>query len=127
MLLDTCVLLWLATAQVHLSPRARALIGAHASELFVSAISAFELSLKHARGRLVLPLEPEVWFETALAQHGIEALPVDWRIAARSAALPFHHADPADRILVATALQRGLTLLSPDSLLRSYGGLRVEW
>src|SRR5207248_10108333 len=100
LLLDTCCLLWLVGEQHRLSARARQLIAAHADSLFISAITGFEIALKQAKGRLVLPLPAEPWLERALVQHSVGEIPVTWRIAARSATLPPLHADPCDRIIV---------------------------
>jgi PIN domain nuclease of toxin-antitoxin system len=127
LLLDTSVLLWLAADQSRLSERARGLIAAHAGELCVSAISAFEIGIKHRKSSLLLPQEPESWFGAALQLHGLLEVPVDWRIAERSTSLPRLHGDPCDRMLIATAQLRGLTLLSPDPLLLAYPDVRIDW
>lgn len=127
LLLDTCALLWLVDDQTQLSTRALELIRGNAEELCVSAISAFEISLKHRKGRLTLPLEPERWFGLALEHHGLFECPVSWQVATRSALLPDLHADPCDRILVATAQIHGGTLLTPDPHIANYPDVRVEW
>ena len=126
-LLDTCTLLWLAADQKKLSARARSLIAKHAGALFISAITAFEIALKHRKRRLVLPLEPEQWIERALTFHGVAEIPVDWRVAARSTAVDVEHADPCDRIILATAEARDLLLLTPDPLMKACPSVRVEW
>ena len=127
LLLDTCTLLWLAGDPTKLSGHAADLIRHHADGLFVSAISAFEIAVKHRRGGLRLPMEPQEWIPAALKHHGVNELPVTCRIAAASVALPAHHNDPADRIIVATAQIEDLTILSPDKLIRRYEGTRVQW
>ena len=127
LLLDTCCLLWLVGEQHRLSARARQLIAAHADSLFISAITGFEIALKQAKGRLVLPLPAEPWLERALVQHSVGEIPVTWRIAARSATLPPLHADPCDRIIVATAEIEALLILTPDSLITSYPSAHVVW
>jgi PIN domain nuclease of toxin-antitoxin system len=126
MLLDTCTLLWLADEQKQLSERARQLIEDNAGSLFVSAITAFEIAVKHRRGALVLPLPPHEWIAAALEQHGIADIPIDWRIAEQSVSLPLLHKDPADRLIVATARATGLTVLTPDPLIAAYD-VRVAW
>jgi PIN domain nuclease of toxin-antitoxin system len=126
-LLDTCTLLWLASEQARLSSSAVRLIREQAGFLFASAITAFEIGLKAHRGRLGLPLPAERYYLEALASHGIREIAVDGVIAARSTALPPLHADPADRILVATAQRHSLTLLTPDPRIRSYPDTRVVW
>ena len=93
----------------------------------MSSISALEIGLKHRKGALELPLPPDQWFPQALAFHGLVEIGVDSETALRSAALPPLHLDPCDRILVATALIRSLSVLSPDPLLCAYPGVRCEW
>ncbi len=126
-LLDTCTLLWLAAEQSQLSPAAREAIARNAGRLFVSAISAFEIGIKHAKGRLSLPVEADAWFAQVLDFHGLREIPVSGRIAARSTALPPLHADPCDRLIVATALLHDFVIVTPDPLVRSYPGVVTDW
>lgn len=126
-LLDTCTLLWLVGDQSRLSPRARERLREGAGELFVSAISAFEIGIKQRKGKLSLPLEPEPWFEEAVDFHGLAEIPVSASIAARSTMLPALNSDPCDRILVATAQLLGLTVLTPDQVIRSYPDTLTDW
>ncbi|MBI4702817.1 MAG: type II toxin-antitoxin system VapC family toxin [Deltaproteobacteria bacterium] len=127
LLLDTCTLLWLATGSKKLSDRARDAIAAHAGRLHVSGITGLEIALKHARGALTLPLAPDEWVGRALRRHGLAEVPVTLAIAARSGMLPPLHRDPFDRILVATAQLRALTLLTPDPAIAAYPDLRICW
>jgi len=127
LLLDTCTLLWLASALERLSPRARELIGEHAGLLFVSAISAFELGVKHRKGRLTLPLPPGDYYARALERHGLREIAVDGGIAELSTRLPPLHADPCDRIIVATAQRHRLTVVTPDPLVAAYPDTSVAW
>ncbi len=126
-LLDTCTLLWLAAAQDKLSPTARAAVAAARGDLYVSAITAFELSIKQVNGRLLLPRSAGQWYADALAQLGIREIPIDGGIAALSAALPTHHADPCDRIIVATAARNGLVIATPDAQIAQYQEARTVW
>ena len=126
-LLDTCALLWLASGDRALSKAAREAIGAPNAPLFVSAISAFEIGIKERRGALALPLAADRWYVRALAHHGGEEIAVDSAIALRSTRLPPLHADPCDRIIVATALRDHLAVLTPDALIRRYPGVTTLW
>ncbi|HTH49261.1 MAG TPA: type II toxin-antitoxin system VapC family toxin [Candidatus Limnocylindria bacterium] len=127
LLLDTCALLWLAENSASLSTAARQAIVSNPDELFVSAISAFEIGLKHRRGRLNLGLDPETWWQIATAHHGLAVVPISDEIALASTALPLLHADPCDRIIIATASCIGARMLTSDSLIMQYPNSDVIW
>jgi len=90
---------------------------AAASEVFVSIASAWEASIKVGLGKLTL----EERFEDMMAASRFSALPIGFAHAHRVAALPPHHKDPFDRMLVAQALEEGLTLVTHDRRLALYG------
>ncbi len=125
-LLDTCTLLWLARGQ-GLPPNVAAQIEDPEHAIFVSAISALEIGIKVAKGRLTLPMPLGTWWSAVLEQHGLGEVPVEAEIAIAATELPPIHADPADRILVATARHLGATLLSPDPMIAQYRGVKVAW
>jgi PIN domain nuclease of toxin-antitoxin system len=127
LLLDTCTLLWLASAQSRLPSSAIELIRQHAGFLFVSSITAFEIGLAERKRRLSLPMPAERYYAIALKTHGVHEIAIDGVIAARSTALPALHADPADRMIVATAQLQDLAVLTPDSLIAAYPATRVVW
>lgn len=127
LLLDTHALVWLASDQEQLTDRGRALIRESAGRLFMSAISSLEIALLVKRSRLQLPLPPEQFVAESMQHHGINEIPVDSAIALAAAALPDIHNDPFDRILAATAIVQRLDLLSKDTVLPRYPGLRVIW
>lgn len=127
LLLDTCTLLWLAADQAKLSRQATTLIVEHGDALFVSAISAFEIGVKHRRGGLVLPMPVSSWIHAVLDFHAVVEIPVDCRIAAASTELPPLHNDPCDRMIVATARVHNLTIVTPDPLITQYPDARVAW
>jgi PIN domain nuclease of toxin-antitoxin system len=110
-----------------LSDAARFRIGGSRGNLLVSAITAFEIGVKCRKGALSLPLPPGEWYERALEFHGIREVPVSGRIAVASTSLPALHADPCDRMIVATAALLDLTILTPDPLIQAYGEARSEW
>lgn len=126
-LLDTCTFLWLSADQSQLSAVAREAIAAGAGQLFVSAISAFEIGVKHAKGKLVLPLPPAVYFPRAVKLHGLRVATPTARLLLRSTLLPPLHNDPMDRIIVATAVVRRFTLITPDHLIRQYPDVQTLW
>jgi PIN domain nuclease of toxin-antitoxin system len=115
LLLDTHVFLWWREASPRLSPEARDAIAA-APVVFVSAASAWEAAIKQALGRLRLPDR----FAAGVEESGFEQLAVTFDHAERAGALPPHHADPFDRMLVAQALAEDLTLVTRDRRLEPY-------
>ncbi len=72
-------------------------------------------------------MEPAQWYEAVLRFHHITEIPIDGRIAARSTQLPRIHADPCDRLIVATALISELIVLTPDTLIQAYPETRTVW
>ncbi|MGD0815078.1 MAG: type II toxin-antitoxin system VapC family toxin [Verrucomicrobiota bacterium] len=127
MLLDTCVLLWLAADTTAISARAKDLIRNTPEGLFVSAISAFEVGQKAAAGKLSLPRSVDAWFDAMVQWHGLHELPVSGVIAARANLLPAIHRDPFDRLLIATAQEHRLEILTPDTTIAKYPGLDTLW
>lgn len=126
-LLDTCTFLWLVSQQDMLSKRAFELIEKNSENLFISSISAFEIGIKHRKGRILLPQEPEKWIPQALSFHGIHDIPIDCHIAEQATSLPAVHRDPCDRIIIATAQIRCMKILTPDKLIRSFPDTECVW
>ena len=126
-LLDTCALIWLVNGDRQLSQEAIRLCADPESQLGVSAVSAWEIALKAARRKLSLRMAPDVWWARALEQHQLEELPITSRIAIAAAALEAIHNDPFDRILIATAAEHGLRIVSPDRVISRYRNVGVVW
>ena len=120
LILDTCALIWLVADAPHLSETARQEIEA-AQLVFVSPISAWEVSLKAARGGLDLPLPPLEWFNRAIIAHHLVIADLSVEILVRANQLPWHHRDPADRFIIATAKQYGLAIVTGDGRFAAYG------
>jgi PIN domain nuclease of toxin-antitoxin system len=117
-LLDTHVIVRLLSGDPKLGKRARITIdrAGRRDELFVSAISFWEIAMLVAKHRLELDTTPSSLRVSAI-EDGVQEAPIDGEIAIAAAELPSAHQDPADRLLVATAIVRGLTLLTADGLL----------
>lgn len=120
MLLDTHVWVrWLAPKARPLPGNALAAVDA-ADSLAVSAISCWEVVNLHKRGRIDLGMDIDRWFDKALAGSGIECVPITREIAACAASLSEIHRDPADRLIIATALLAPYRLLTLDESIRQY-------
>ena len=119
-LLDTCALIWLVQKSKRLSASVkRSLV--QAADIFVSPVTAWEIAVKRQAGKLVLPLDPAEWFRIAVASFNLTILPLDYQILVKSAQLPPHHRDPADRAIIALALSNGLPVVTGDHRFAAYG------
>ena len=119
-LLDTSTVLWWAMGADRLSDRARWAIGDPANEVFVSVASAWEIAIKAERGRLTLPLPAERYVPDLLRRFDFEALEVGLSHALRAGALPPHHRDPFDRLLIAQAQLEDMPLVTADLAIGRY-------
>ncbi|HUF48578.1 MAG TPA: type II toxin-antitoxin system VapC family toxin [Vicinamibacterales bacterium] len=123
-LLDTCALLALARGEL---PREAAAALRSAAEAHVSVVTAWEVAIKVARGRLQLKAPPAAWFQGLAERYKLSEVPLDFRIACAAAALPAIHGDPFDRVLVALAQAHGLTILTSDGHIPQYPGVKALW
>lgn len=128
--LDTHALVWWASGSPQLSAPAATAIAAEldGGRIVVSSISAWELALLTARGRLALSMEIGQWLNTVGQLEAVNFVPVDNEIAIRSVDLPGQfHSDPADRIIVATARRFAAPLVTADEKIRHYPHVRTLW
>jgi PIN domain nuclease of toxin-antitoxin system len=119
-LLGTCTFLWLISDSVELSQHAREVFQYDSASVFLSSVSVWEIIVKHAPGRLPLPDLPAQFIPEMRALHEIEPLPLEEEAVLMLPKLPDIRRDPFDRMLVCQALTHGLSLLTPDSLIRQY-------
>ena len=119
LLLDTHIFLWTVADDARLHRNARHLIE-QADEVFVSAVSIWEIAIKVRLGKL--NADPARLVD-AIADSGFMELPVTARHGAVVAGLPLHHNDPFDRLLVAQAISEPMYLLTADALLPPYSDL----
>jgi PIN domain nuclease of toxin-antitoxin system len=123
-LIDTHVLIWAVQDDGRLGRRAREAIDAAAAvdALHVSAITPWEIALLAHKGRVTLGKEAGAWLDEALALPGVRLTPLLPSIAVDSVRLPGDvHADPADRIIIASARHVGVPLLTADKDILRYG------
>lgn len=120
LLLDTHVFLWYISAAPQLPAAFRDAIRDPASEVYLSVASVWEAVIKYALGKLPLPQPPQEYLPRQREAHKVATLPIEEAAISLLAGLPPLHRDPFDRILVAQALQHGLTLLTVDDAVRAY-------
>lgn len=129
--IDTHVLVWLATgARQMISKKAMKRITEELDrgEIWVSAISAWEIAMLVERERLVLSLDVESWLGKINEIDALRFQPVNNKIAIESVRLPGEfHKDPADRIIVATARTMGLALITADEKIQAYPHVNTIW
>lgn len=121
-LLDTCALIWIADDYPVL-PAALTTVerAVSAGELYLSPVSAWEIGMLVRRGRLVLGVSAEVYVSRAFSRPGVQIAALTPEIAVRSSHLPGTlHGDPADRMLIATAMVMGLKLMTRDRRILDY-------
>jgi PIN domain nuclease of toxin-antitoxin system len=126
LLLDTCAFLWLILDDEELTDRVRDIFVDPDNEVFLSVVSAWEIAVKYAIGRLDLPEEPRFYIPEQRERHGIQPLSLDEPSSLQVSVLPRIHSDPFDRMLISQSLIHGLTILSPDELIKKYP-VRIIW
>lgn len=116
LLLDTHAFLWWLANAPQLGSKAKEAIAEESNEVFVSAASIWEISIKRALGKLKAPGH----LNETVDERGFQKLPITLAHAELAGQLPTHHRDPFDRMLVAQALIEGLTVLTRDSRIALY-------
>ncbi|MFP3544906.1 type II toxin-antitoxin system VapC family toxin [Rhizobium sp. SIMBA_035] len=125
-LLDTHILVWAMNDDARLGARSREALdkSAKSGRVLVSAITPWEIAMLVQKGRLTLSSDVAQWIDEALALPAIELAPILPQIAIDSTRLPGEfHADPADRIIVATARFHRIPLVTADQAILEYGEL----
>ncbi len=92
----------------------------------MSVGSVWEIAIKHGLGRLDLPEPPDRYLPDRMAYYQIEGLDIGLQHVVMAGALPSHHNDPFDRLLIAQAIIEDLTILTPDRAFAPYG-VKVMW
>ena len=125
-LLDTHAVLWFYLGDPQLSDAAQAAIADADNVKLVSPASYWELAIKVSLGKYVLTESYDEFIQHAIWDNGFAILPVEPQHTAALVALPYHHKDPFDRLLVAQAIVEGVELVSGDSILDRYP-IRRTW
>ncbi|MBA3031223.1 MAG: type II toxin-antitoxin system VapC family toxin [Proteobacteria bacterium] len=129
-LLDTHTWVWFVSNPELLSEGAleKINIGVQEKSILISSISVWEVALLVKRQRLVLTIELENWISMSENLPFFSFVPIDNDIAVKSVQLPPPlHNDPADRIIIATAIKTGATLISKDEKILGYPGVKSFW
>ena len=116
LLLDTHAILWWLDDPTSLSAAAREAITDPENEVFVSAVSAWEIAIKRGLGKLDAPADFAITIETC----GFQSLPITIAHGLATEQLPPHHRDPFDRMLIAQAQLENATLITRDPLIAMY-------
>ena len=119
-LLDTCAFLWLVTDDPQASELAKGIFLNNDNELFLSAVTGFEIAVKYSLGKLHLTEPPKEFIANRIQANALTELPVSMIHALALQNMPFHHKDPFDRLLVAQAMVNQIPLLSVDQQLSAY-------
>lgn len=127
LLLDTQCWLWWFTQPERLSEEAIAHIADETNELWLSVASIWEMGIKVALGKLPLPEPLEGYISKRMGQLGMRSLEITAIHALQAAALPLHHRDPFDRMLIAQAQSENITLVSADVIFRQYNDVSILW
>jgi len=124
--LDTCTFLWIITDDPNLSEKARLLFSEKNNDVFLSAASAWEITVKYNLGKLALPFEPKQYIPEQRKLHQIESLSLKEESTFFLTKLPDFHKDPFDRILICQAITLDLIILTPDQHITRYP-VRTDW
>jgi PIN domain nuclease of toxin-antitoxin system len=116
LLLDAHVLIWLYLDPDRLPRKILNAIRDVSNQKAVSAVTIWEIAIKRSAGRLGVPGE----FADRVLQSGFRPLPIAFQHAEAAGALPSHHGDPFDRMLVAQAQAEGLTIVTADPKIQRY-------
>ena len=128
--LDTHAWIWFASKPEILSKKAKTAVDAAVKEknVFVSSISVWEAALLVKKNRLKLSMDITDWIAKSENLPFIQFIPVSNSIAVKSANLPQPlHQDPADRIIIATALSIGAPIVTKDKKISDYAHVRTIW
>ena len=100
---------------------------ANAPVISVCGISAWEIAIKLKSGKLAIRKPVHEWYADSLVRYRLDEVPLTVSLLCAAADLPLLHRDPFDRVLVAAAIERGLTLITSDRIIPTYPGVKVIW
>ena len=124
LLLDTATFIWATGSPERISKVAAKALEPENVVVEVSAISLAEIAIKYTKGKLNLSREI---VQTGIRDFKLRILPYTANHAFEFFALPVHHADPFDRMIIAQAISEGIPIVTSDGKFRLYKGLKVIW
>ena len=124
-LLDTCAFIWYLEDSPRLSERVREILEGE-NEIYLSLTSLWEIAIKKTIGKLDLNETTEDLIQIC-KEDSIEVLPIDALYFDTIQTMPYIHGDPFDRLIMATAIENGLILLTDDDNIRKYTEVKQEW
>jgi PIN domain nuclease of toxin-antitoxin system len=119
-LLDTAVWLWSTNEVNRIGDAGRDIIADGRQEIYLSAATAWELSIKMRLGKLQFPAPPSTSVPAFMAKQGLRPLTITHAHAVKVYDLPLHHSDPFDRLIIAQALVEEMTILTSDRMFKKY-------
>jgi PIN domain nuclease of toxin-antitoxin system len=117
LLIDSHTFLWMLGRPERLSSAAHRAVTDSNNDRFLSIASLWEIAIKVSIGKLTVPMELDKAIEFLAAQ----SLPMTIAHIKRAQSLPFHHRDPFDRMMIAQAMEEGLTIVTRDRIFTAYG------
>src|SRR5690349_24551449 len=120
LLLDTVTFLRVTGNTGEVSPRVKKMLEDPENDAYLSAVSAWEIAVKHALGRIKLTQRPEEFVPQHREKLAAQELALDEESALHLTRLPKIHRDPFDRMLICQAIVHGMILLTPDPLISQY-------
>jgi PIN domain nuclease of toxin-antitoxin system len=119
-LIDTHTFLWWNTADPLLSVHAKEVIADGRNEVFLSAASVWEIVIKTAKGKLILPESPSQYISSRMSLNRFQPLPVHFNHVLHVYELPAYHNDPFDRLLIAQSQLESMPLVTMDENIQRY-------
>jgi PIN domain nuclease of toxin-antitoxin system len=120
-LLDTVIWLWSLDSVDRLNRRSYEILSSASEEIYFSAATAWEISIKASLGKLKLPSPVRTCVPAFMEKQGLKPLPVNQLHAVQVYDLPRHHGDPFDRLIIAQAIVENMSILTADRQFEMYG------
>ena len=120
LLLDTCTFLWITATPARIPERVVDIFRQPGNNIFLSVSSAWEISIKYKIQRLNLKTKPDLYIPDCVMQYDLKLLNIELTHVTTAGALPLHHNDPFDRLLIAQAQLENLVIVTPDEAFAAY-------